>query len=391
MIAFLNCDRPQLGGRKRILCAPRGRTFASLILAINMTMLCLASLAADESQFARHLRSAASGSVDDQGVAMNAVPAGYSGALSNIGSASASGGNQQAAASHSDFSVSPWPTLELPSWLGESRLRPLPSEAGPQTLLRWNFSDVDELPTPKLEEALKTDRPDFTEASTTVGKGALQIEFGYTYTFNREGNSTLREHSLGEVLLRYGVLADWLELRLAVLPINLKQSDGTHRLIAQGVEDLYLGTKLALTAQDDWLPEMALTPQITVPTGSSIFNGGDVHYGVNWLYGWDITDEWSFAGSTQFNRGLDNFGQHFVEFAQSFTVGHSFTETVGGYAEWFVLMPTRSEVGPTEHYFNGGFTWKLSNDIQYDIRGGAGLNAAAADYFIGTGLALRFH
>gem|GEM_PF-124443 len=283
-----------------------------------------------------------------------------------------------------------WLTLELPSWLGESRLKPLPAVDGPQTLMRWSYGD-DEEPTHKLEDALATDRPDFTEASTTVGKGVLQVEFGYTYTFDREGNDIGIEHSIGEVLLRYGVYADWLELRLAVLPINLKQSDGTTRLTAQGVQDLYVGAKFALTPQDGWLPEMALTPQFTVPTGSSTFNGGDVHYGLNWLYGWDITDEWSFAGSTQFNRGLDNFGQHFVEFAQSLTVGHSFTETVGGYAEWFVLLPTRSEVGPSEHYFNGGITWKLSNDIQYDVRAGVGLNDAAADYFLGTGLALRFH
>lgn len=284
-----------------------------------------------------------------------------------------------------------WLTIELPSWWGESRVKSLPPMDGPQTLMRWSYGDDDEEPTHKLEDALATDRPDFTEASTTVGKGVLQVEFGYTYTFDREGNDVAIEHSIGEVLLRYGVYADWLELRLAVLPINLKQSDGTTRLTTQGVQDLYLGAKFALTPQDGWLPEMALTPQFTVPTGSSTFNGGDVHYGLNWLYGWDITDDWSFAGSTQFNRGLDNFGQHFVEFAQSLTVGHSFTETVGGYAEWFVLLPTRSEVGPSEHYFNGGITWKLSNDIQYDVRAGVGLNDAAADYFLGTGLALRFH
>ena len=42
------------------------------------------------------------------------------------------------------------------------------------------------------------------------------------------------------------------------------------------------------------------------------------------------------------------------------------------------------------HYINGGFTYLITNDIQWDIRAGAGLNDAAEDYFIGTGLSIRF-
>ncbi len=425
MHATIEIGRPLASGRAKLFRAlSRLRTSGLLCLSIGLIGL---------DGFATELPSALPLGNDLQrphpseaGLVQSklpgSAPAGYSESLKPFASSSASGSSQQAVVrplligqvdrrgrdASDEFILSQtastirgqdsghasdesrWLTLELPSWLGESRIKPLPPVDGPQTLMRWSYGEEDE-PTHKLEEALKTDRPDFTEASTTVGKGVLQVEFGYTYTFDREGQSQLVEHSIGEVLLRYGVFADWLELRLAVLPINLKETDGGSTLRAKGVEDLYLGAKFALTPQDGWLPEMALTPQMTVPSGSSVFNGGDVHYGLNWLYGWDITDDWNIAGSTQFNRGLDNLGQHYVEFAQAMTVNHSFNETVGGYAEWFALIPTRSEVGPTEHYFNGGITWKLSNDIQYDVRAGVGLNEPAADYFLGTGLALRFH
>ncbi|MBL8851755.1 MAG: transporter [Planctomycetaceae bacterium] len=43
----------------------------------------------------------------------------------------------------------------------------------------------------------------------------------------------------------------------------------------------------------------------------------------------------------------------------------------------------------TQHYFDGGFTVKLTPDVQCDIRAGNGLNDAADDYFIGTGLSWR--
>ena len=39
----------------------------------------------------------------------------------------------------------------------------------------------------KLDEPLVTDRPDFTESSTTVGQGVVQLEMGYTFTGDSSG------------------------------------------------------------------------------------------------------------------------------------------------------------------------------------------------------------
>ena len=68
---------------------------------------------------------------------------------------------------------------------------------------------------------LVADRPDFTEAAATVGRGVFQLEFGYTYEYDRpegSGGGEVWTHSLGEPLLRVGVLAEGLELRLGPQP-----------------------------------------------------------------------------------------------------------------------------------------------------------------------------
>jgi Putative MetA-pathway of phenol degradation len=75
----------------------------------------------------------------------------------------------------------------------------------------------------------------------------------------------------------------------------------------------------------------------------------------------------------------------------SWTVGYGLTEKLGGYTEYFGIYPAGADAARTQHYFNGGFTYSLTNNFQWDIRGGRGLNNAAADYFVGTGLVLRFH
>jgi hypothetical protein len=63
---------------------------------------------------------------------------------------------------------------------------------------------------------------------------------------------------------------------------------------------------------------------------------------------------------------------------------------VKSYTEWYVLAPASADTNRPEHYFNGGFTVLLSNDVQWDIRAGVGLTGAADDYFVGSGLSVRY-
>jgi hypothetical protein len=60
------------------------------------------------------------------------------------------------------------------------------------------------------------------------------------------------------------------------------------------------------------------------------------------------------------------------------------------YTEFFSLMPSGASTAKPEHYFDGGFTFSVTNNLQLDVRGGSGLNAAANDYFIGSGAVVRF-
>lgn len=255
------------------------------------------------------------------------------------------------------------------------------------TLFSWDGSEnpggVD------FDEPLTTDRPDFTEASSTVGKGVLQIESGYTFIEDREAGIRNHEHSFGEFLFRYGVAADWLELRLGVAPSHTRASGAGFHETSTSLENLYLGTKLALAAQDEWLPELALTPQMQVPVGPNPSN--DVLPGVNLLYSWDIDEDWSLSGNTQLNRAVDDDGKTILEASQSVAVGYGWTDRLGSYAETFAFFPEGTSSGSSEYYFNGGFTYLLSNDIQLDIRSGLGLNRQADDFFAGAGLSMRFH
>lgn len=262
-----------------------------------------------------------------------------------------------------------------------------PCQAGSPTLLRWG-ADPCELGGPDLDAPLVTDRPDFTEASSTVGQGVVQLEMGYTYSFDNDGTNQTIGHSYPEPLMRIGLMAEWLELRVGW---NYA-TESVNGVRDSGGEDLYLGFKIGLTPQSGILPEMALIPQMTVPTGADGFTSDEMLPGLNWIYGWDVTECIGTGGSTQFNSTNDDVTlDTYSEWAQSWTINYGLLDRLGAYTEWFALFPHSADTASTKHFFNGGFTFLASDNIQWDIRAGLGLNDAADDYFAGTGLSLRFY
>jgi hypothetical protein len=243
------------------------------------------------------------------------------------------------------------------------------------------------------EDAIATDRPDFTEASSTVGKGRIQLEAGYTFIRDRTGGITTHDHSYPEALLRIGALAEWLEFRIGQ---NFGQTAAAGLgapFNASGAEDLYLGVKLGLTEQHRILPEAALILQTTVPTGHREYTDGRVLPGFNLLYGWEIIpDRITAGGSTQANAANDEMDHGYVELAQAFTVGYGLTDKLSAYTEWFAFFPAGAVAPGTtaQHYLDGGFTYKFTPNLQFDIRAGIGVSRRADDYFVGSGFAVRY-
>ncbi|MGI9457280.1 MAG: transporter [Aeoliella sp.] len=252
------------------------------------------------------------------------------------------------------------------------------------TLLTWDGCPADPLPSPSARP-LVGDRPDFTEASSVVGLGVMQLEAGYTYT--RDDSLTPTEsHTAPEALLRIGMVAEWFELRLGYT--SAREQDGG--ITNSGGEDMFVGMKIAVTQQDCWLPEVAFLGELQIPTGSAGLTADQVLPRGGLIYGWELNNCWSTAGQTIFAEALDDrTANSYFEVSQSWTVGVSLTDNVGAYAEWFSIIPHDADTNQTESFFDGGLTFLLTPNLQWDVRGGVGLNGAADDYFVGSGFVLR--
>ncbi|QDU97181.1 transporter [Lignipirellula cremea] len=280
-----------------------------------------------------------------------------------------------------------WRPTPLSEFLDPASLQPPADGVGAQ-VVRGQQEERD---------TLVTDRPDFTEASSTVGYGRVQLEMGYTFAYDDEDGTITRTHGLPETLFRIG-LTDAIELRLFWNYLWQETSDATGTVADDGAEDFGIGFKLFLLEEQGLAPETAVIVGMTTPTGGRSFTSHKVDAGVNLLYSWSLPADWSIAGSSGYATGSEAtllapellaVDQHGV-FTQSVALGIPLNETFGCYLEYFGFYFHGSDTSGPQHFLNGGFTMLANDDVQLDWRVGMGLNQAADDFFTGVGYSQRF-
>lgn len=240
------------------------------------------------------------------------------------------------------------------------------------------------------EERLDPDRPHLPEASTTVGRGRVVLESGYTFT---EKGSSFSSHTYPEALLRIGAFADWFELRIGQSFINQERTSGGTRTSADGAQDLYLGVKFALTEQRQYLPQIAVIPQMTVPTGSRTATADRVLPGMNVDCGWEVIKGlFNLELLVAANRVADDIHHSHVEVATGLTAAFDVTRELEAFVEWDAFYPagTTGQAAVPRHYAVGGLVYFITKNLEVDIRAGVGLNAQANDFLAGTGFAIRY-
>lgn len=251
--------------------------------------------------------------------------------------------------------------------------------------------------TDPMQEPLVTDRPDFTESTETVPAGHVQLEAGYTFTYDREGADRSREHTAPEWLVRVGLVENlelrigwdgysWMENRFEVATKSGRRA--TRDDWTQGAGDLSLGIKYKFIEQDGWIPHLGVIGAMTVPSGSAGVSSGDVDPEFVLLWAYDVTDALAIAGNVGL-AAITEDGERFLQTSASLTAGFAVTRRLGAFVEYFGFYPN-AEGADCAHNLSGGLTYLLDDNVQIDWRLGAGLNEEADDFFTGVGFAWRF-
>ncbi len=237
-------------------------------------------------------------------------------------------------------------------------------------------------PASAQDDPLVTDRPDFTESAVSVTPGRLQLESGYT--FSRIGATEV--HTAGEVLVRIGVVAR-AELRLALNSFAWQDGPGVD---AEGLEDAAVGVKLELLegpgVPGSPLPSLAVLVSTTVPTGEAPPGVDEPQPGAILAAGWTLSDRVTLGSNVGIAYPLADGDDRFVEVSGSASVGIGVTPALSAYIEAFGFAASE---GPDTGFLDGGLTYLVLPNLQFDARAGIGVNDRDPDYFVGAGFAVR--
>jgi hypothetical protein len=285
--------------------------------------------------------------------------------------------------------------------------------SNPDSLLSGTRSNLLGLPVPKQWEfynLVNTDRPDFTDATFSVGKGVTIIESGYTFRRSNTPDTRFTRTQLPEVLLRHG-LTDELEFRIKwngyILTEQRDLTTGT-RATQFGGDDLILGVKYEVMQQREWLPMLTIVTGSTVPVGTNGVSSYQMQPYFNVVYGWGSLRWLYLKGSTgvDFLKSSDNTrviqgslenGPTIVatrdnvsEWHQSFSLLYQLSPRVGGFSEWFCFFTNNDVDNTASHFIDTGLFIYATPNIQFDVRVGQRLSNRSDTFFTGAGLSVRY-
>ncbi|MDT0557828.1 transporter [Ichthyenterobacterium sp. W332] len=231
---------------------------------------------------------------------------------------------------------------------------------------------------------LVTDRPDATEASSTVGKGILQIETGGLYESFEDNGIKSEHYTFNTMLVRYGIL-DNLELRLGCDFVEGTTKVNGNKLdnVTSGLSPLLFGVKIDIAEEKNGIPEIALIGHV-FPVFSASKDYRPETTAVDFRF--SLSHTLNERSSLGYNIGAE-WGNDSPEMAAIYTLayGYSITDKIGFYAELYGDLPEDSSAN---HYWDAGFTYLANNDLQFDAYFGSGITGGQ-DLLLGLGLSYR--
>ncbi len=254
------------------------------------------------------------------------------------------------------------------------------------------------LPGAVLSQSIGTDRPDFVESSSTVGKGSIQIEgsiaFDETEILIDRGKIVIdTEVSTWTTpfLFRVGIANDW-ELRVEsdwFVRSTRHARDAISEMTTTGVTDFAVGVKWSFFAPATGsAPSMAALVHATLPTGSDDLRGEGTRPSLRVVAEWAVAD-WGIGVMPGIVYDRGDRGR-FVSGLFGAVVSKGITDSVRGFVEFAFDQLTEDKYGGNLGFIDFGGTYLLNPRWQLDAAAALGLTDQSPDLGFTLGLSGLF-
>ena len=216
---------------------------------------------------------------------------------------------------------------------------------------------------------LITDRPDQTESPNVVPKGFFQVETGAFFESFDKNNIKTENYTFNTTLVRFGLL-DNLELRLGwdFTETSTKVNGNKLDNVASGLNPLLLGFKTGIAKENGAFPEIGFLGHLYLPfTASKDYKPETTGVDFRLAFAHTLSD----TSSLSYNVGAA-WGDDSSEASYVYTIayGQGITEKLSAYAELYGDMP---ENNSSNHYWDAGLTYLLSDNVQLDATVGTSI------------------
>lgn len=242
----------------------------------------------------------------------------------------------------------------------------------------------------QAQDEIVSDRPDFVESSTVVGKGRFQFESGLLYERDRSGEG--RESLLSTpTLLRLG-LDDALELRVETEGrMRRHVSEDGRRSTDAGYGDTALGLSWHVLDGGAGRPSVGMLVSAEFDSGSRAFRGRGVRPALRVVGEWELPNGMGLGvmPGIAVERDDDHGGRRYGYGLLGVVLEKEFGERWGGFAEVALPHIARGRHGGTEASVDVGASYLLSKDVQLDAMLSRGLNSRTPDMAFTIGVSIR--
>jgi Putative MetA-pathway of phenol degradation len=230
------------------------------------------------------------------------------------------------------------------------------------------------------EDLISADRPGIADSSTTIRRGAWQIEAGL------ERDDQTAERTLSTpALVRYG-LSDAFELRL--------EGSGYQRVTAatssSGWAPVSIGAKLHIMEEDAQRrrPSVGLIARVFVPSGSGEFRSTTATADLRLAADLDLNEHWSVNPNAGIRFDDDN--GRFTAALAALTVQYNVSPRLNGFVDGGMQTPERRG-GTSSLLVDAGVAWIVGRSTQLDASIGWGAHGETPPrVFWSAGLSRRF-
>ncbi len=239
---------------------------------------------------------------------------------------------------------------------------------------------------PETEPPISPERPGFTNGTDTVSPKKIQFETGYQYT--RDGKTSKHEiDNSNNSQLRFGITPNF-EFRLGAPAYEWISGGGAPN--TSGLADSSLSVKWRfLEGKQAKKPSLAVIAGTTLPTGSKAFGENHLQPQVALESHFDFSDKYTLEANLVYTDARSN-GERFDQYAGGLNLGYNLSQTTGLFVETYRVSPT--DFGSVSgSYVDGGVTYLVGKDTQFDINAGTGITKGVrSGFFVGAGIAHRF-